>query len=90
MTLVSNTPALLFGGIILAVLLHHLFGGLLHIFLRTGCSYLFLYFLSRVPLFSCIALGVNPINALVLGVLGAPGFALLLMLRWMLHSPSFP
>ena len=90
MTLVSHTPALLLGGIILLLLLHHLFGGLLHIFLRTGCSFLFLSLLSRIPILSCIALGVNPINALVLGILGIPGFGLLLMLRWMLQFPSFP
>ena len=29
-----------------------------------------------------IALGLNLTNALVLGVLGAPGFGLLLLLRW--------
>ena len=33
-----------------------------------------------------ITLGVNLANALVLGVLGAPGFGLLLMLQWMLQS----
>lgn len=34
-----------------------------------------------------LSLGVNPINALVLGLLGAPGFALLLLLQWTLLSP---
>ena len=34
-----------------------------------------------------VTLGVNCANALVLGVLGAPGFGLLLMLQWMLQSP---
>lgn len=29
-----------------------------------------------------VSLGVNLVNALVLGVLGAPGFALLLLLQW--------
>ena len=90
MTLASHTPALLFGSIILLILLHHLFGGLLRIILRTGCSVLFLGILSRVPLLSCISLGVNPINALVLGILGVPGFGLLLMLRWLLQSPALP
>ena len=32
-----------------------------------------------------VSLGVNPVNALVLGVLGAPGFGLLLMLQWALR-----
>lgn len=34
-----------------------------------------------------VTLGVNWVNALVLGVLGAPGFGLLLMLQWVLQSP---
>ena len=89
MTALSHTPALLFSGLILLMLLHNFFGGLLHILLRTGCSFAFLSLLSRVPMLSCIALGVNPINALVLGTLGVPGFGLLLMLRWLLQSPSF-
>lgn len=33
-----------------------------------------------------IYLGVNLVNALVLGALGAPGFALLLMMQWMLQT----
>ena len=32
-----------------------------------------------------VTLGVNLFNALVLGVLGAPGFGLLLMLPWALR-----
>ena len=31
-------------------------------------------------------LGVNLFNALVLGVLGVPGFALLLMVQWLVSS----
>ena len=34
-----------------------------------------------------ITLGVNWVNALLLGVLGLPGFGLLLMLQWMLQTP---
>ncbi len=32
-----------------------------------------------------IQLGVNLVNALVLGVLGLPGFGLLMMLNWLLR-----
>ena len=32
-----------------------------------------------------IKLGVNLVNALILGALGAPGFGLLLMLQWVLR-----
>ena len=31
-----------------------------------------------------VTLGVNLVNALVLGLLGVPGFGLLLMLQWVL------
>ena len=31
-----------------------------------------------------VALGVNPWNALVIGVLGVPGFVLLLLVQWVL------
>lgn len=34
-----------------------------------------------------LSLGVNPINALVLGVLGAPGLGLLLLVQWTLLAP---
>lgn len=34
-----------------------------------------------------VILGVNWVNALVLGILGVPGFGLLLMLQWMLQTP---
>ena len=34
-----------------------------------------------------VSLGVNWVNALVLGVLGAPGLGLLLMLQWVLQTP---
>lgn len=40
---------------------------------------------SQVSPLIGVSLGVNPINALVLGVLGAPGFGLLLMLQWALR-----
>lgn len=33
-----------------------------------------------------VTLGVNWLNALVLGLLGVPGFGLLLMLQWLLQS----
>ena len=31
------------------------------------------------------ALGANPVNALILGLLGIPGLGLLLMIQWMLR-----
>ena len=40
---------------------------------------------SQVGGFVGIKLGVNLVNALILGALGAPGFGLLLMLQWVLR-----
>ena len=34
-----------------------------------------------------LSLGVNPINALVLSVLGVPGLGLLLLVQWVLLAP---
>ncbi len=56
---------------------------LLKLALRSGVSLALLSLLT--PFFSSIGvhLGVNWFNALVLGLLGAPGFGLLLLLQWM-------
>lgn len=43
-----------------------------------------LFLFSPVGGFLGVSLGVNLINALVLGLLGAPGFGLLLMVNWAL------
>lgn len=52
--------------------------------LRTGCSLVALACLSPVGSMLGITLGVNLWNALVVGLLGVPGFGLLLMLNWAL------
>ena len=51
---------------------------------RTGLSLVVLWALSGVGGFLGIGLGVNLANALVMGLLGAPGFGLLLMMNWVL------
>jgi len=52
--------------------------------LRTGVGLAVLYALSGVGGLAGVHLGVNLVNALVLGLLGAPGFGLLLMVHWVL------
>ncbi len=52
--------------------------------LRTACSLAALACLSPVGSLLGITLGVNLWNALVVGLLGVPGFGLLLMLNWAL------
>ena len=46
---------------------------------RSGLGMVFLWLFQSVGTFLGVQLGVNLLNGLVLGALGAPGFALLLM-----------
>ena len=67
------------------VLLHRPLGRLLRLAVRSSVGLAVLALFSQVSPLIGVSLGVNPINALVLGVLGAPGFGLLLMLQWALR-----
>ena len=58
---------------------------LLRLALRSSVGLAALALFSQVGRLIGVELGVNLINALVLGVLGAPGFGLLLMLQWALR-----
>lgn len=49
---------------------------------RSGVGLVFLWLFQGVGEFLGIQLGVNLLNSLVLGALGVPGFALLLMAQW--------
>ncbi len=53
---------------------------------RTGAGLAFLALWSPVGGAIGAGLGVNLLNALVLGVLGAPGFGLLLLMNWALAA----
>lgn len=52
---------------------------------RTGAGLAFLTLFAPIGNAIGAGLGVNLFNAAVLGALGAPGFGLLLMLRWVLR-----
>ena len=52
---------------------------------RTGLGLCFLALFAPVRELLGAGLGVNLFNALVLGVMGAPGFGLLMMLKWVLR-----
>lgn len=58
---------------------------LLRLALRSSVGLAVLALFSQVSQLIGVSLGVNLVNALVLGVLGAPGFGLLLMLQWVLR-----
>lgn len=54
---------------------------------RTALGAAALALFSHVGPLIGVQLGVNLFNALVLGLLGVPGFALLLMLQWVFRLP---
>lgn len=58
---------------------------LLRLALRSSMGLAVLALFAQVGRFIGVELGVNLINALILGLLGAPGFGLLLMLQWTLR-----
>ena len=60
-------------------------GQLFRLVLRSSVGLAVLALFSPFSSLIGVNLGVNLVNALVLGVLGVPGFGLLLMLQWMLR-----
>ena len=58
---------------------------LLRLALRSSVGLAVLALFSQVSHLLGISLGVNLVNALILGALGIPGFGLLLMLQWVLQ-----
>ncbi len=80
-------PWMAAGLLVLAVLfmLHRPLGKLLRLLLRSSAALALLAALRQIGNLFGITLGVNWVNALVLGALGIPGFGLLLMLQWLLR-----
>ena len=66
-------------------LLHRPLGRLLRLAARSAVGLAVLALFSQVGQFIGVSLGVNLVKALILGVLGVPGFGLLLMLQWVLR-----
>ena len=58
---------------------------LIRLLLRSGAGLAALALFSQVGQLIGVSLGVNLVNALVLGLLGVPGFGLLLLLQWALR-----
>ena len=58
---------------------------LLRLALRSSVGLAALALFSQVGHLIGVSLGVNLVNALVLGLLGIPGFGLLLLLQWVLR-----
>ena len=58
---------------------------LLRLVFRSGIGLAVLALFSQVGHLIGVTLGVNLVNALVLGLLGAPGLGLLMMMQWVLR-----
>ena len=88
MTAQSATPWLAAALLVLAVmlLLRRPLGRLLRLVWRSSVGLAVLALFQQLGGFLGISLGVNLVNALVLGALGVPGFALLLILQWTLRG----
>ena len=73
-------------GVVLALaLLRRPLSSLLRLAGRTGLGLCFLTLFAPIGQLLGAGLGITLFNALILGLLGAPGFGLLLMLNWALH-----
>ena len=57
-------------------------GALCRLAVRSGLGLVFLWLFRGLGGLLGVQLGVNLLNSLVLGALGVPGFALLLMAQW--------
>ena len=57
---------------------------MLRLLFRSGVGLAVLALFSQIGHLIGVTLGVNLVNALVLGVLGVPGLGLLLMMQWVL------
>lgn len=82
------TAGAVFGGLLVLILLRKVVGEVLRILLRTAVGGGILAVLSPVGNLLGLNLGVNLYNALVIGVLGAPGLGLLMLLNWLLALPQ--
>lgn len=87
-TLLNALPWMV-GGLILVLLLAALrrpLAWLARLAARTAAGLAALWALNGVGGLVGLHLGLNLVNALVLGVLGAPGLGLLLLLDWVLAA----
>ena len=88
MTALSEYTAWCLAGLLLCaalLLLRRPAARLLWLAVRSSAGLAVLALFAQAGQLFGVSLGVNLINALVLGLLGAPGFGLLLMLQWALR-----
>lgn len=78
-----KTALIVLGVLLLLVLLRRPLGGVGRLTARSGLWLGFLWLFRSVAPLVGVNLGVNLFNAVLLGVLGVPGLALLMMVQWM-------
>ena len=71
-----------FGLVVVLALCRRPLGALCRLLVRSGLGLVFLWVFQGFGALLGVELGVNLLNGLVLGALGLPGFALLLMAQW--------
>lgn len=71
-------------GLALVILLRKPLASLWRLVFRSGVGMCCLWLFNQVGSVLGISLGVNLYSGLVLGMLGVPGFGLLLLVRWAL------
>jgi inhibitor of the pro-sigma K processing machinery len=76
-------PGALLFGLLLLLIFQKPIKWLLRVMVRSTVSLFFLILWGSSGLLPSLALGANWFNALTLGLLGGPGFGLLLLFRWM-------
>lgn len=76
-------PGALLLGLLLLLIFQKPIKWLLRLLLRSVASLLLLIVWGWSGLLPGLALGANWFNALTLGLLGGPGFGLLMLFRWM-------
>ncbi len=80
----TPTAAMILLGLTGLALFHKPIGLLCKLLCRSTIGFVVLLLFNQIGKWVGITLGVNLVNAVILGLLGVPGFGLLLMLRWLL------
>ena len=80
-------PTVLLPGLALVIFLHRPIARLLRLIWRSLGGLAALALLRPAVAALGIHVGVNWLNAMVLGLLGVPGFGLLLLLQWLFCIP---
>lgn len=78
-----KTALIVLGVLMLLVLLRRPLRGVGRLTARSGLWLGFLWLFRSAAPFLGVTLGVNLFNAVLLGVLGVPGLALMMMVQWL-------